>query len=262
MQLKKDKSFLQNFNQAAECEYLETNALGGWSGSSIAGAHTRRYHGLFVAAINPPTDRMVLLSKLDETIAVGEVRYELSCNLYDGDVIHPNGNQYLESFTKYFFPEWIYEVNGIQLKKTICMIHDENTVVIKYEVIRANFDFTLEFLPLMAARGYHELGHASPRMHWDAEFNNGIFYNQPDGVNNVYVSIPGSTYLHTRRWFNSFKYSVEQYRGLDYTEDLFNHGVFSVQLKDGDKLNIIISTENPEGRNGAELIKQEYKRRK
>jgi len=262
MKLKKDKSFLQNFNQAAECEYLETNALGGWSGSSIAGAHTRRYHGLFVAAINPPTDRMVLLSKLDETIIVGEVRYELSCNLYDGDVIHPNGNQYLESFTKYLFPEWIYEVNGIQLKKTICMIHDENTVVIKYEVIRANFDFILEFLPLMAARGYHELGHASPRMHWDTEFNNGISYNQPDGVNNVYVSIPGSTYLHTPRWFNSFKYSVEQYRGLDYTEDLFNHGVFSVQLKDGDELNIIISTENPEGRNGAELIKQEYKRRK
>jgi predicted glycogen debranching enzyme len=269
MQLKKDKSFLQNFNQSAECEYLETNGLGGWSGSSITGAHTRRYHGLFVAAINPPTDRMVLLSKLDETIIVGEVRYELSCNLYDGDVIHPNGNQYLESFNKYFFPEWIYEVNGIQLKKTICMIHDENTVVIKYEVLRAGSSFMLEFLPLMAARGYHELGHASPQMHWDAEFNNaclpgrqGIFHNQPDGINNVYVSIPGSTYLHTPRWFNNFKYSVEQYRGLDYTEDLFNHGVFSVQLKDGDELNIIISTENPEGRNGAELINQEYKRRK
>jgi predicted glycogen debranching enzyme len=262
MQLKKDKSFLQNFNQAAECEYLETNVLGGWSGSSIAGAHTRRYHGLFAATINPPTDRMVLLSKLDETIIVGEVRHELSCNLYDGDVVHPNGNQYLESFNKYFFPEWIYEVNGIQLKKTICMIHDENTVVIKYEVLRADSFFILEFLPLMAARGYHELGHASPRMHWDASFNNGIFHNQPDGINNVYVSIPGSTYLHTPRWFNNFKYSIEQYRGLDYTEDLFNHGVFSVQLKDGDELNIIISTENPEGRNGAELIKQEYKRRK
>lgn len=117
MQLKKDKSFLQNFIQAAECEYLETNGLGGWSGSSITGAHTRRYHGLFVAAINPPTDRMVLLSKLDETIIVGGNRYELSCNLYNGDVLHPNGNQYLDSFTKDFFPEWIYEVNGIRLKK-------------------------------------------------------------------------------------------------------------------------------------------------
>ena len=79
MQLKKDKFFLQDFNQAAECEYLETNGLGGWSGSSITGAHTRRYHGLFVAAINPPTDRMVLLSKLDETIVISDNRYELGC---------------------------------------------------------------------------------------------------------------------------------------------------------------------------------------
>lgn len=270
MQLKKDKSFLQDFYKASECEYLETNGLGGWSGSSITGAHTRRYHGLFVAAITPPTDRMVLLSKLDETIVTGRNtaeggglnRYELSCNVYDGNVIHPDGNGYLESFTKEFFPEWIYNAGAVQLRKTICMIHGENTVVIKYEVLKADSEFTMELLPLMAARGYHELGHASPRMHWDVDFNNGVFHNQPDGVNHVYIAVPGSSYEHTPRWFNNFKYSVEQYRGLDYTEDLFNHGIFSVQLKKGDELNIIISTENPEGRNAKDLFKNELKRRK
>jgi predicted glycogen debranching enzyme len=262
MQLKKDKTFLQDFNEAAECEYLETNGLGGWSSSSITGAHTRRYHGLIVAAINPPTDRMVLLSKLDETIVSADGRFELSCNLYDGDILHPNGNQYLESFTKYFFPEWIYKAGSVQLKKTICMIHDENTVVTRYIVLKADSPFTLELLPLMAARGYHELGHASPRMHWDVDFNNGIFHNQPDGVNNIYISVPGSTYQHTPRWFNNYKYSVEQYRGLDYTEDLFNHGIFSVQLEEGDELNIIISTENPQKRDANDLFKQELKRRK
>jgi predicted glycogen debranching enzyme len=262
MELRKDNSVLQNFNEASECEYLETNGLGGWSSSSITGAHTRRYHGLFVAAINPPTDRMVLLSKLDETIVTEKARYELNCNNYNGDVLSPGGNQYLESFTRDFFPKWVYEVNGIRLKKVICMIHGENTVVISYEVEKAESPFTLELLPLMAARGYHELGHASDRMHWDAEFINGTFHNQPDGISNVYISIPGSTYQHNPRWFYNFKYNVEQYRGLDFTEDLFNHGTFSVQLKEGDELNIIISTDNPEGRNAADLIRQEYKRRK
>jgi len=262
MLLKKETSFLQNFDQAAACEYIETNGLGGWSSSSITGAHTRRYHGLFVAAINPPTDRMVLLSKLDETIITGVNRYELSCNLYDGNILHPNGNQYLQSFTKDFFPEWIYQVNGISLRKTICMIHGENTVVVQYEVVKAEAAFTLELLPLIAARGYHELNHTSPRMHWDVGFNNGIFHNQPDGVNNIYISVPGSGYQHTPRWFNNFKYSVEQYRGLDYTEDLFNHGIFSVQLNEGDILHIIISTENPEGRDAKSLIKKELNRRK
>jgi predicted glycogen debranching enzyme len=260
--LKKDKTVLENFKDATQYEYLETNGLGGWSGSSITGAHTRRYHGLFVAAINPPADRMVLLSKLDETIVTGEKQIELGCNFFDGDTIHPNGHHYLDSFTKDLFPQWTYHAEGIRLKKTIAMVHNENTVVIIYDVLKAPAAFTLELLPLMAARGYHSIGHAGPQMHWDANFNNGIFHNRPDGNVNVFISMPGSSYQHTPRWFNNFKYSVEQYRGLDYTEDLFNHGVFSVELKEGDSLGIIISTENPEGKDAKELLLREEKRRK
>jgi len=33
------------------------------------GLNTRRYHGLLLAAIKPPVGRVVLLSKLEETIA-------------------------------------------------------------------------------------------------------------------------------------------------------------------------------------------------
>jgi hypothetical protein len=66
-----EKDVFQNFDLAVQREWLETNGLGGWSGSSIIGAHTRRNHGLLVAAIVPPADRMILLSKLDETIVSG-----------------------------------------------------------------------------------------------------------------------------------------------------------------------------------------------
>jgi predicted glycogen debranching enzyme len=279
MKLKKDKAVLQNFKDATQYEWLETNGLGGWSSSSIINAHTRRYHGLFVASTNPPAERTVMLNKLDETIVVADRRIELGCNLYNGDVVSPNGHHCLESFTKDIFPQWIYEVNkdvlgfakpntsakstqGIQIKKTITMIHGENTVVVFYEVIKAPSAFILELLPLMAARGYHSLNHAGPQMHWDADFNNEIFHNQPDGKHDVFISIPNSTYQHTPRWFNNFKYSVEEYRGLDFTEDLFNHGIFSVELKQGDSLGIIISTENPEGRDAKKLLQQEEKRRK
>lgn len=245
-----------------EAEYLETNGLGGWSSSSIIGAHTRRYHGLFVAAINPPTDRMVLLSKLEETIVAGNTRTELGSNLFGDDTIHPNGHRYLSIFTKDLFPQWTYEVEDIHLQKTIAMIHGENTVVIMYDVVKAPSSFMLELLPLMAARGYHSIGHAGPHMHWDVDFNNNIFHNRPDGNVDVFISVPGSSYEHTPRWFNNFKYNVEQYRGLEYTEDLFNHGVLSVQLKKGDSLGIILSTENPEGRDAKELLMLEENRRK
>jgi glycogen debranching enzyme len=262
MQLKKNKAVLQNFADATQHEWLETNGLGGWSSSSVIGAHTRRYHGLLVAAIVPPAERMVLLSKLDETIVTGDKRIELGVNLYPGKTIHPSGHHYLNSYTKNFFPQWEYEAEGIVLKKTIAMLHGENTVLVLYDIIKATKPFTLELLPLIAARGYHSLQHEGPQMRWDADFENGVFHNQPDGVNNVYINIPGSTYQHTPRWFTNFQYAIEQYRGLDFTEDLFNHGIFSVELKEGDSLGIIMSTENSAGKDAYELFQKELMRRK
>lgn len=258
----KNKKDLQDFAKASQYEWLETNGLGGWSGSSVIGANTRRYHGLLVAAIKPPTDRMVLLSKLDETIVTGDKRIELGANLFPGDTIHPNGHQYLNSFTKDLFPQWEYGAEGIVLKKTIGMIKGENTVVITYEVLASSKPFTLELLPLMAAKGYHSLTHEGSQMHWDAHFNTGVFHNQPDGKTDIFISVPGSVYHHAPKWFNNFQYSVEQYRGQDYSEDLFNHGILSVELKQGDSLGLIVSTEDPTGRNAHDLLSKEALRRK
>lgn len=260
--LTKNRSVLQNFADATQHEWLETNGLGGWASSSIIGAHTRRYHGLLVAATVPPSERTVLLSKLDETIVTELGRYELGTNLYMKDVIAPNGHHYLSSFSKEFFPQWEYEAEGIKIKKTIAMLHGENTVVITYDVTQAPQNFSLELLPLMAARGYHSLSHNGPQIHWDAEFENEIFHNRPDGKNNVFISVPGASYQHAPKWFNNFQYSIEQYRGLDFTEDLLNHGHFAVELKQGDSFGIIISTEDVAGRNAQELLSKETMRRK
>jgi predicted glycogen debranching enzyme len=252
----------KNFASATQHEWLETNGLGGWASSSITGTNTRRYHGLLVAAIVPPAERMVLLSKLDETIVTGDKRIDLGVNLYMENVMAPTGHQYLNSFSKDVFPQWEYEAEGIKLRKTIAMAHGEDTVVVVYDVIEASQSFTLELLPLMAARGYHSLTHEGPQMHWDVDFNNGIFHTQPDGKTDVFISVPGSFYQHTPRWFNNFQYSIEQYRGLVYTEDLFNHGVFSVELKKGDSLGIIVSTENPDGKDAYKLFSKETMHRK
>jgi predicted glycogen debranching enzyme len=258
--LKKDKTHLQNYDKAIQNEWLETNGLGGWSSSSIIGCHTRRYHGLLVAATKPPAERTVLLSKLDETIISSDKRFELGVNDY-GDIIHPRGNQYLLSFSKELFPQWIYETDGIRIRKTIAMIHDENTVVIVYDVLKAKKPFRMELLPLMAGRFYHSLQQAGPQMHWDADFEDDIFHNKPDGELDIYINIPGSTYQHTPRWFSHFNYAVEKYRGQDFTEDLFNHGIFSVKLEKGDSLGIIVSAEGSKGRDAHQLLAKESLRR-
>ena len=82
-----------------------TNGLGGWAGTTLCGCHTRRYHGLLMAAIDSPVpDRLLLLSKLDETLVVNGRRFELGVNDY-GDTLYPTGYQWLTSFRRKFFPE-------------------------------------------------------------------------------------------------------------------------------------------------------------
>src|SRR5688572_30757189 len=134
--LTKDKDIVQEFDKAIGYEWLETNGLGGWSGSTIIGANTRRYHGLLVAATVPPVERTVLLSKLDETIVIDGHRYELGCNNYPSGVIHPKGHQYLSFFSKDIVPSWLYEAGGIQFKKSVILLHGENTVIVSYEVLK------------------------------------------------------------------------------------------------------------------------------
>jgi len=43
------------FDETTNKEWLVTNGIGGYAASTISGANTRRYHGLLVAAFNPPT---------------------------------------------------------------------------------------------------------------------------------------------------------------------------------------------------------------
>ena len=260
--LQKDTTVLQNFEAAIQHEWLETNGLGGWSGSSIIGCHTRRYHGLLVAATVPPAERMSLVSKLDETLVINGERFELGTNHY-GDAIYPQGFRHATNFNRKLFPVFTYNAGHVQLQKTIAMVHGENTVVVVYQVISAAEPFTMELLPLLSVRGYHSLVHANNAINQQASFNNHIFtvkaYNDTPPV---FIKVPGASFHANPQWFYNFNYSTEKYRGLDYTEDLFSHGKFSVTLEEGDTLGIVIGTEDPQYKDALELLLTEEKRKR
>src|SRR5579872_5512511 len=135
-------------------EWLETNGLGGFASSTIVGLNTRRYHGLLVAATKPPVGRLVLLSKLEETLWIDGKRFDLSANRYPG-VIYPRGFHHLKKFRLDPFPVFTYEVEGIEMEKSVFMIHGENTTVVQYHLKKNNHPerpnrLSLEIRPLIA----------------------------------------------------------------------------------------------------------------
>jgi predicted glycogen debranching enzyme len=112
--------FPGDLDAAPTHEWLETNGLGGFASSTIVGLNTRRYHGLLVAALDPPAARFVLLSKLEETLVVDGERHDLSANRYPG-VIHLRGDRYLTGFRLDPFPIFTYDVGDAVVEKSVWM---------------------------------------------------------------------------------------------------------------------------------------------
>ncbi|HEY0047810.1 MAG TPA: glycogen debranching enzyme N-terminal domain-containing protein, partial [Pyrinomonadaceae bacterium] len=94
-----------DFQNASSREWLETNGIGGFASGTLAGANTRRYHGLLTAATKPPLGRLTLLSKFEETLFIDGEAFELSSNQYPNK-IYPEGFRYLKSFRLAPFPVW------------------------------------------------------------------------------------------------------------------------------------------------------------
>jgi len=129
-------------------------------------------------------------------------------------------------------------------------------------VLDAPQDFYLELQPFVATRDFHSLAHANDFIRRDVSFENGVFRVRPyDGVPELFMSAPGAHFESQPEWYRDFEYSIEQFRGLDFREDLFTYGRCRINLKKGSRLGVIVSTDDPASRDAFELVKAEKSRR-
>jgi len=232
----------KNYARSSKLEWLLANGLGGYSSSTVAAANTRRYHGLLVAALKPPTARTVLLQKLEESISVGNALHRLSVNAYPGTV-YPTGYEYLEEFRLDPFPVFRYRADSVVLEKDVCLVRGENTVIIQYRLIDAPepIRFTVDLL--VNYRGFHSLSHENSSLAFTTQ-RKGHCVQVVATVATApfYVWSDKGNFTQTGYWYKNFLYPEELERGYDYREDLFSPGRFEANLKAGDSACVAAST--------------------
>jgi glycogen debranching enzyme len=74
------RSEYTRLENAFDREWLVTNGLGGFACGTVSLANTRRYHGLLVASLRPPVERVLMLGKLEVTARYRGQVFELASN--------------------------------------------------------------------------------------------------------------------------------------------------------------------------------------
>lgn len=123
-----------NMQRGQENCYLLTNGLGGYSSMTMIGSVARNDHALFMACLKAPTKRIHMITGLDETVSLRGSQYPLSSQEYVGYTKNRKGYVYLQQFRFDILPEWTYQLEGIEITKTIVLKQGENTLGIRYRV--------------------------------------------------------------------------------------------------------------------------------
>lgn len=232
------KEQLADLEFSTKREILLTNHTGAYCSTSLAGCHTRKYHGLLIAP-QPQIDdnRYVLLSSLDETIIRGDKKLHLSTHRYPA-IYFPQGYKYLDAFSYELTPEWTIKAEDVEISKELIMLQDEDRVLIRYTINKAEAPFEMRFDPFLAFRNIHGLSKANmDGSKKSVKVDNGLAYKLYNGFANLYIQFSRKlTFIAAPDWYYNVEYAREQDRGYDYKEDLYTPGYFKIKLKKGDSV--------------------------
>ncbi|MHB8772228.1 MAG: amylo-alpha-1,6-glucosidase [Syntrophales bacterium] len=242
-------------------EWLETDGRGGYAAGTLAGWHTRRYHGLMVANLPTPEGRYCLLSKLEDSLACGQEEYFFTHHRYPGSLFPP-GPPLLREFTLARCPAFTYRTGTLLLHKQVILVQGTGDLLVRYDLERAPAGGLLRLKPLLAYRGYHELARENPYLRSRTEGIADGFTIEPYGGMpplSLRTSL-ASRFLPSPLWYRRFEYTEERERGFDWHEDLFMPGVIEVPCEQGETV-ILLATADPTGEDPAALWDAELARR-
>ncbi|MCL5877554.1 MAG: amylo-alpha-1,6-glucosidase [Candidatus Bathyarchaeota archaeon] len=237
------KEALALFGEVIAKEWLITNGLGSYASSSVLGINTRKYHGLLVAALNPPGERTVCLAKMDEDILVGGSIIRLGSNEFQ-KTIYPDGYKQIDTFLLDPHPTYRYNAGNVSLQKTVFLPKLHNTAAIIYHA--ANHDDSeakIRLYPMLTARYYHNVvdRHRNP-LNFKQKTTTTSFqttFTHPDAT--LQCRITEGKFVERLNWVDRLHYRDELSRGEADFDDCFQPGYFELDIGAGEEKKFAVS---------------------
>lgn len=249
-----ERAICNDGNAGLNYEWLVTNGLGGYASASITGATTRSYHGLLVAALRPPVERYVLVTKVDEEIALAAGRtLRLGVNEYQGGTIDPQGYHYLTSFElEGDIPCFTYQLEElVRIEKRIWMEYGENTTYVQYILRdetseRRTEPLMLTLFPFCLYRDYHSSTQGRADWQFKVEsLGNGCRIRAYEDAQPYQLWLSRAAHFTPNGlWYWHVHHRHDEERGLRSVEDVYQPGTLRVPLMPGERVTLVISAQS------------------
>jgi 4-alpha-glucanotransferase len=219
--------------EAERREWWLSNGRGAYASGTVAGALTRRYHGLLTAPLTPPLGRRLVLVKADATLLADGDEWPLFTNRWSGGAVEPAGHVHIDGFRlEGRMPVWRFAVGDLAVEQRIWMPHGEDATCVAFRLVAGYRDgpLRLRLGLLVNDRDHHcltSVGSIDP----PTETLEDCFRVALSGGACLRLVAVGGHVIADRAWIEGFDLPVERERGLDDRDNHLRVGFAELDLR-------------------------------
>jgi len=226
-------------------EWIVTNGLGGYASLTTQNTNTRKYHGLLIASLNPPTKRWVFISNIIDSVKIEDKTYNL---------------QDIKPFYKYdLFPSFTYNFEGVEIKKTIFMEQEKNTTLIKYD-INTNKPVKMIHQPLVNSRHFYDVNSQRYLEFEQNTFKDTLVVKPDNTARSLKFFIKDAFYEQSPCWEEIY-YEKDHERNESWVDNNMALGKFHKEITQPSEYVLTTTIENDTNINSMKIIKNEIQRK-
>jgi len=209
-------------------EWLVTNGLGGYASLTNSSENTSKFHGLLIASLNPPTKRWMFVSNIFDKIIVDDRIFNL--------------RDYKCKFIFDMFPSFLFEIEGIKIKKTIFMEYQKNTTIVKYE-ITTDKAISIIHTPIINSRHFYDVTEKYSINFQKDNFEDRV-YLKPNNIEKIIkIILKDAIYKPIDNWIE-FNYEKDRIRRHSWVDHGIVIGDFYKPLERSSDYFLILTVED------------------
>lgn len=228
-------------------EWIVTNGLGGYASLTYQNTNTRKFHGLLVSSLNPPTERWVFVSNVFDQVQIDDRSYNLKDIRND--------------FSFDFFPSFTYKIEDAEIKKTVFMEYEKDTTILRYQV-KTNKPLTMLHNPFINSRHFYDVNRQRYLAFRQYAFGDGICV-RPNNIDKSLKIIlhKDSTFQPLYYWEELF-YEDDRERNEAWIDNNIHIGRFRKTINGPTEYYIIFTLEDKIDFTPSKIYESEVQRKK